>query len=104
MNITIGHFLMISAALFAIGFYAALRRRNIILVLIGIELMVNAAVINLVAFANVNKKGNAQDGKLMTLFAIVLSAAAIALALAIVVKVYQHFKTINPDEVEEFKN
>lgn len=104
MNITIGHFLMISAALFAIGFYAALRRRNIILVLIGIELMVNAAVINLVSFANVNKNGNAQDGKLMALFAIVLSAAAIALALAIVVKVYQHFKTINPDEVEEFKN
>lgn len=104
MNITIGHFLMISAALFAIGFYAALRRRNIILVLIGIELMVNAAVINLVAFANVNKNENAQDGKLMALFAIVLSAAAIALALAIVVKVYQHFKTINPDEVEEFKN
>ncbi len=104
MNITIGHFLMISAALFAIGFYAALRRRNIILVLIGIELMVNAAVINLVAFANVNKNGNTQDGKLMALFAIVLSAAAIALALAIVVKVYQHFKTINPDEIEEFKN
>ncbi len=104
MYINISHFLFISAALFAIGFYAAIRRRNIILVLIGIELMVNAAVINLVAFANVNTKANATDGKLMALFAIVLSAAAIALALAIVVKVYQYFNTINPDQIEEFKN
>jgi NADH-quinone oxidoreductase subunit K len=52
----------------------------------------------------VNTKANAADGKLMALFAIVLSAAAIALALAIVVKVYQYFNTINPDQVEEFKN
>ena len=104
MDINISHFLFISAALFAIGFYAAICRRNIILVLIGIELMVNAAVINLVAFANVNTKANAADGKLMALFAIVLSAAAIALALAIVVKVYQYFNTINPDQIEEFKN
>ena len=101
MDLNSSHFLFISAALFAIGFYAAIRRRNIILVLIGIELMVNAAVINLVAFANVNTKANAADGKLMALFAIVLSAAAIALALAIVVKVYQYFNTINPDQIEE---
>ncbi len=102
MKIEIFHFLFLSAALFSIGFYAAIRRRNLILVLIGIELMVNAAVINLVAFSNLYP--NNADGKMMALFAIVLSAASIGLALAIVVKVYQYFKNINPDKIEEFKN
>lgn len=101
MNIPVEHFLYLSAILFCIGLYTALTKKNMILVLIGIELMVNAAVINLSAFSAADPTS---EGQMTGLFAIVLSAASIVVALAIILKVYQHYHTVNADEVDSLKN
>lgn len=100
--ITLTHFMVVSGSLFAIGIYAVLSRRNAILVLVGIELMINAAILNLVAFGRYD--GSFYGGQVFALFAIVLAAAAVALALAIILNVYKHYKTINPEEIRELKD
>ena len=89
-------YLLLSAALFSVGLAVALTKRNAIVVLMGIELMLNAANINLVVFSQ-----NDPDlqGQVFALFIIVVAAAESVVALAIILKVYQHFKTIHLDEV-----
>ena len=100
--ITLTHFLVVSACLFAIGLYAVLSRRNAVLVLAGIELMINAAILNLVAFGRYDRIQN--GGQVFALFAIVLAAAAVAVALAIILQVYKHYKTINPENIRQLKD
>lgn len=100
--ITLGHFLIVGACLFSIGLYAVLARRNAILVLVGIELMINAAILNLVAFGRYDK--SLYGGQAFALFAIVLAAAAVAVALAIVLNVYHYYKTVNPDDIRNLKD
>jgi len=95
-------FLFISAGLFCIGLFIVLSKRNAIQVLIGIELMINAAILNLVAFGKYDKLMN--SGQIFALFAIVLAAAAVAVALAIVLNVYRQYKTIDPNKVERLKD
>ncbi len=102
MEIPLEHFLYLSAILFCIGLYAALTARNLIIVLIGIELMINAALINLASFGRYDQAD--ADGTSFALFAIVLAAASITLALAIVIKVYKHFQSIDPNVPKEMKN
>lgn len=92
---------LFSAALFCIGFFAVLTKKNMILILIGIELMINASLLNLAVFDFLFQK---IDGQMMALFAMVLSAASIAVALAIIIKAYQYFNTINPDKINQLKN
>ncbi|RKR82565.1 NADH dehydrogenase subunit K [Mucilaginibacter gracilis] len=99
--ITLSNFLLIGAGLFCIGIYMVLSKRNAIQVLIGIELIINSAILNLVAFGRYDKVNNA--GQSFALFAIVLAAAAVAVALAIILNVYRQYKTINPAEVESLK-
>ncbi len=95
------HYLIISSILFSIGVAIVITKRNIIVVLVGIELILNAANINFVAFS-------AQDsmlrGQIFTLFIMVISAAEAAVALAIIVQVYKHFKTSNLDELNKLKD
>ena len=100
--ITLTHFLVVSACLFAIGLYGVLSRRNAVLVLAGIELMINAAILNLVAFGRYDRVQN--NGQVFALFAIVLAAAAVAVALAIILQVYKHYKTIDPDNIRQLKD
>jgi NADH-quinone oxidoreductase subunit K len=95
------HFLVISAILFALGLLAVLTRRNVILVLMGIELMLNSANINFIAFARYTTF--ALDGHLIALFVIILAAAEAAIALAIVLNIYQQFSTVNVDEVSTLR-
>jgi NADH-quinone oxidoreductase subunit K len=90
-----------AAALFCIGLYAAITRKNLILILIGIELMINAAIINLSIADYMNGK---MQGQMMSIFAMVLSAASVALALAIIIKTYKQFQNINPDKINQLKN
>jgi NADH-quinone oxidoreductase subunit K len=90
-----------AAALFCIGLYAAVTRKNLILMLVGIELMINAAIINLSVADYLNGK---MQGQMMSIFAMVLSAASIALALAIIIKTYKQFQNINPDKINNLKN
>lgn len=92
---------LFSAALFCIGFFAVLTKKNLILVLVGIELMVNASLVNL---SVLDKMFNKLDGQMLALFAMVLSAASIAVALAIIIKAYQYFKNIDPDKINQLKN
>lgn len=100
--IPLAHFLFVGAALFSIGLFIALTKRNIIQVLIGIEFMLNAAVLNLVAFGKYDKLNN--SGQMFALFVIVLAAAAVAVALAIVLNVYRQHKTIDPTKIDQLKD
>ena len=100
--IPLSHFLIISAVLFCIGLYAVLTKKNAIQILIGIEFMINAAVLNFVAFGRFDKING--GGQLFALFAIVLAAAGVAVALAIILNVYKHFKTIDPSKIGKLKN
>lgn len=100
--IPIAHFLIIGACLFSIGLYAVLTKKNAIQVLIGIEFMINAAILNFVAFGKYDKING--GGQMFALFAIVLAAAGVAVALAIILNVYKHFKTIDPSQIDNLKN
>jgi NADH-quinone oxidoreductase subunit K len=95
------HFLIISAVLFSLGLLAVVTRRNVILVLMGIELILNSANINFVAFARFSTL--ALDGQLIALFVIILAAAEAAIALAIVLNIYNQFSTVNVDEVSTLR-
>lgn len=92
-------YLIISAILFSLGLFAVLTRRNAIAVLMGIELILNAANINFVAFSKFG--GMNMDGHIFTLFVIVMAAAEAAVALAIIINLYNHIRTINVDEADE---
>jgi NADH:ubiquinone oxidoreductase subunit K len=100
--ITLTDFLLVSAALFCIGLYMIVAKRNAIQILIGIELMLNAAILNLVAFGKYDKLNN--GGQIFALFAIVLAAATTAVALAIILNVYRRYKTIDPAEITRLKD
>ncbi len=94
-------YLLTGAILFCTGLFAVLTKRNAVMVLLGIELMINAALINLVAFAQYDKIE--KEGQMMALFAIVLAAAGVAVALAIILNVYERFKTIDPGKIDVMK-
>ena len=94
-------YLTLAAFLFCLGVFLVMTRRNAIIALLGIELILNAANLNFVAF-------NAQwvdriDGQMAALFVIVLAAAEVAIAFAIILNVYQSFKTVNIDEIDTMK-
>ncbi|MGH2692711.1 MAG: NADH-quinone oxidoreductase subunit NuoK [Actinomycetota bacterium] len=94
--------LIFSAALFAIGVYGVLARRNGVLVLMSIELMLNAVNVNLVAFSQFLKDA-AFAGQIFTLFVITVAAAEVGIGLAIVILIYRNRETINVDEVNLLK-
>jgi NADH:ubiquinone oxidoreductase subunit K len=91
--------LLLSALLFAIGLAGALMRRNAILVLIGIELMLNAANLNFVAFWRYGPNPEALTGMMFVIFSIGVAAAEAAVGLALIISLYRHSKTTNIDEV-----
>ena len=95
------HFLVVSAFLFCIGMYAVLAKKNAIMVLIGIELMVNAAVINLVAFSKFDKIN--MEGQITALFAIVIADSTVAITLSLILRVYRYHKNIDPNKITELK-
>lgn len=96
------HFMIISAALFCIGLYMVINKSNAIQVLIGIELILNGAILNLVAFGRYDKLNN--NGQVFALFAIVLAAATTAVALAIILNVYRKYRTIEPDKIDQLRD
>tara|TARA_B100001013_G_C24238097_1_gene295930 strand:- start:27 stop:332 length:306 start_codon:yes stop_codon:yes gene_type:complete len=97
--IQLQHYLLISAALFSLGVFGVLTRRNAINVLMGIELILNSANINLVAFSRYSSSGI--DGQMFAIFVIVVAAAEVAVALAIVLTLYRLLKTVNLDQAGE---
>lgn len=89
----LGAFLMVAALLFAIGLAMALTRRNAILVLIGIELMLNAANLNLIAFWRFGAHPEALTGLMFAIFSIAVAAAEAAVGLGLVIAYHRHKKT-----------
>jgi NADH-quinone oxidoreductase subunit K len=96
------HFLILSALLFALGIFAILSRRNAIMVLMGVELILNAANINFVAFSRYIAASI--DGHVVAIFVIILAVAEAAIMLAIILNIYQNFSTVNVDEINQLKD
>ncbi|MCJ8164891.1 NADH-quinone oxidoreductase subunit NuoK [Pontibacter sp. E15-1] len=96
-QVPLEHILLLSAALFSLGILAVITKRHAVLVLMGIELVFNAANLNLVAFSRYD--ASLMQGQMFALFVIVVAAAEAAVALAIVLRVYQYFRTANINEV-----
>jgi NADH-quinone oxidoreductase subunit K len=93
-------YLFTSLLLFSVGTSVFLIKKNAIVMLIGIELMLNAANLNLVGF---NQLYNNINGQVFSLFVIVVAAAEAAIALAIILKVYQYYQSAEPDDLDELK-
>ncbi|MBX7242864.1 MAG: NADH-quinone oxidoreductase subunit NuoK [Bacteroidia bacterium] len=91
--------LLAGLAIFILGLSLFLTRRNIIMALMGIELMLNAANINFITFAQFDQNG--LNGQVVSIFVMALAAAETAVALAIVLLVYRHFNTLNLDEIHK---
>jgi NADH:ubiquinone oxidoreductase subunit K len=96
-------YLILSALLFAIGLAGALTRRNAILTLVGIELMLNAANLNFIAFWRWLPNPDHLRGMIFVLFAIAIAAAEAAVGLALIIAIYRHFKTTNLDKIDSMK-
>ena len=96
-------YLLLSALLFAIGLAGAVARRNAILALIGIELMLNAANLNFIAFWRFGPNPEALTGVMFVIFSIAIAAAEAAVGLALIIAIYRHYKTTNLDEVRNLK-
>ena len=93
----VNQFLLLGAALFSIGVYGVLARRNGVLVLMSIELILNAVNINLIAFAAMN---NSISGQVFALFVIAIAAAEVGVGLAIILVIYRTRRTIDLEEVD----
>jgi len=100
-GITLNHFLVLSLALFSLGLFTVLTRRNAIGILMGVELILNSANINYLAFAFYG--GSKYDGQIFAIFVIMLAAAEAVIGLAVVLAIYQNFKTIDVDAAETLR-
>jgi NADH:ubiquinone oxidoreductase subunit K len=98
----IAYFLVLSSALFCIGVYGVLARQNAVLILLSIELMLNAVNINLVAFSAVLKEA-AVSGQIFALFVIAVAAAEVGVGLAIVILIFRNRQTVDVDEMSLMK-
>ncbi|WP_128546600.1 NADH-quinone oxidoreductase subunit NuoK [Larkinella soli] len=96
-----GIYLLIGAALFSIGLAVVVLKRHAIMVLMGIELMLNAVNLNLIAFSQYDP--DRLQGQMFSLFVMIVAAAEAAIALAIILQVYRHFRTVQLDEVNELR-
>ena len=96
-------YLLLAALLFSIGLSGALTRRNSIMVLIGIELMLNAANLNFIAFWRYGAHPETLTGIMFVLFSIGVAAAEAAVGLALIIAIYRHYKTTDVDEIDSMK-
>ena len=102
MSIGITHYLVLSAVLFSIGLYGALSRRNAVVILMSIELMLNAANIAMVAFSRYIVP-NLLTGQVFAIFVMVVAAAEVAVGLAIIITIYRSRETIDATKVDLMK-
>ena len=102
MDVALNHYLFLSTALFFIGVYGFITRRNMISMLIAVELILNSVNINFIAF-NKFLFPHKAEGLFFTLFIITIAAAEAAVAIAIIISVYRRFKTIEADNINSLK-
>ena len=105
MDITPAHYTILSAALFTIGVIGVLVRRNIIIIFMSIELILNAVNINLIGYAAFVDFDEATRsfGQVLVIFVITIAAAELALAIAIILRLYRNRSTVNVDEIDLMK-
>ena len=96
------HMLLLSAIIFCAGVYTILTRKNAVSILMGVELVLNAANLNFVAFSQYTRIGGVH-GNVFTIFVILLAAAEAAVALAIIIGIYQNFGRVDVDEADMMK-
>lgn len=95
------YFFILSAFLFSLGLIIVITKKNAIVVLMGIELMLNAANINFVAISQTDVQ---LSGQFFSLFVIVVAACEVAVALAIILKLYKYFATVELDQINKLKD
>ncbi|MEW5940210.1 MAG: NADH-quinone oxidoreductase subunit NuoK [Chloroflexota bacterium] len=100
--IPLSWYLILSAALFAIGLFGVLSRRNAVAILLGIELMLNAVNINLVSFWRYADPTR-MDGQVFSVIVFAVAAAEVAVGLALVISVYRRRNTVVADEIDMMK-
>ena len=103
-ELTVSHFLVLAAALFIIGIAGVLLRRNALIVMMSIELMLNAANITILAFARHHGGTAGMEGHALAFIVIAVAAAEAAVGLAIVVAVFRSRRTTSIDELDELKH
>ena len=96
-------YLLLAALLFSIGLAGALTRRNAIMVLIGIELMLNSANLNFIAFWRYGPDPQAITGIIFVIFSVGVAAAEAAVGLALIISIYRHYKTADVDQMKAMK-
>ena len=101
MSIGLPHYLIVSLVLFALGLYCVLTRRNAIGILMGVELILNSANVNYLAFSRFSS--GHYDGQVFAIFVIMLAAAEAAIGLAIVLGIYQTFETIDVEATDRLR-
>jgi NADH:ubiquinone oxidoreductase subunit K len=99
-QVKLEHVLVVGAMLFAIGLYMALSKRNAVGILMGVEIMLNAVNVTLLAFSRFVESPRPLDGQVFATFVITIAAAEAAVALALAVAVYKHRETVNIDEID----
>ena len=99
---TLLHFQIFGAALFCVGLYGVLARRSAVLILMAIELMLNAVNVNLVAFGAFRHWGDT-TGQVIAIFVITIAAAEVALALGIILRLFRSNDSVNVDKIDLMK-
>ena len=104
MHVPLSWYLIVAAAMFCIGLYGALSRRNAIAVLIGVELMLNAVNVNLLAFWRyVEAAGATLSGQVFAIIVITVAAAEAAVGLALIIDVYRNRRTVDVEDLDLMK-
>ena len=103
MSVDLEHYLIVGAILFSIGIYVALAKRNLVSVLMGIELMFNAVNLTFIAFSRFVESDSPLDGHVFVIFIITVAAAEAAVALGLAVLLYRVHGTISVDEMDALK-
>jgi len=100
MTVTLQHYLVVSAMLFALGLLGVITRRNLLIIYMGLELMLNAANLALVAFSRFS---NNLDGQVFVFFIITVAAAEVAVGLALIVALYRKHLTAHVEDLQSLK-
>lgn len=98
MTVGLTHFLVLSAILFSLGFFTVVTRKNAVGILMGVELILNGANLNFVAFARYGELANPLAGHVFPVFGIMIAAAEAAVGLAIVLAIFQTWGTIDTEK------